>query len=120
MDVKQQPLITRNYLGIATVAGLPIRLADLARAHDDKGLSIDELAERIPILTRDQIREAVDYYRKHGDPCEANIRKQQQAKMQKWLAEKFAEKGNWLPTIAGKWPGDESDEEIAALLEELS
>jgi hypothetical protein len=28
--------------------------------------------------------------------------------------------GSWLDAIRGKWPGDESDEEVFAALEELS
>lgn len=35
-------------------------------------------------------------------------------------AEREQPSGSWLDEIWGKWPGDESDEEIARLVEEIS
>lgn len=120
MPALDNPVITRDYRGMATVAGTPMRVADLARAHDERGLSVEQLHEKIQFLTVEQIQAALDYYHKHGDPCEAKIRAEQDRANKEWLDEQFKAKGNWLPKVWGKWPGDESDEEINAALEELS
>jgi uncharacterized protein (DUF433 family) len=121
MSSKAKPLITRGFRGVAMVAGTPIRVAELARAYDQRGLSVEQLQEKIQFLTAAQIRQAIDYYHEHGDPCEEGLRQESLRDLEHLRALHGHPTGaDFKESVWGKWPGTESDEELLCALEELS
>ncbi|MGH2562818.1 MAG: DUF433 domain-containing protein [Thermomicrobiales bacterium] len=55
------------------IAGHRIRVQDVAIWHETMGMSVDEILEQVPTITRADVHAALAYYWDHRDKIDAEI-----------------------------------------------
>jgi uncharacterized protein (DUF433 family) len=110
--------------GTAYIAGLPVRVTDIVRIKHQNHMSPEQIQAAVPIVSLSQVYAALDYYRTHRaaiDTAETRRSDEMEAVLSRLSSRNKPAAGqNWVSLIAGKWPGDETDAEIAAALERIS
>jgi uncharacterized protein (DUF433 family) len=116
--------IELNAKGVAYIAGLPFRVTDIARMKQQENMTPEQIQSAVPMLSLAQIYAALAYYYTHQDEIDdAEAHRQQEVET---ILSRLGPRHqpptgqNWLSLVAGKWPGDETDEEISAALERMS
>lgn len=61
--------------GKACIAGSRIRVQDIARKHEQGGMSADAIADELPGITLADIYAALSYYHSHRDEIAEEIRR---------------------------------------------
>jgi uncharacterized protein (DUF433 family) len=116
--------IELNAKGVAYIAGFPFRVTDIARMKQQENMTPEQIQSLVPILSLAQIYAALAYYYAHQkeiDDAEAHRQHEVETILSLLGSRHQPPAGqNWLSLVAGKWPGDETDEEINAALERMS
>jgi uncharacterized protein (DUF433 family) len=63
--------------GKARIAGHRIRVVDVVRWHEHRGMSADEIVSQFPSLTLADVHTALAYYFDHVDEIQAEMRDEQ-------------------------------------------
>ena len=116
--------IALNEQGVAYVAGLPMRVSDIVRMKQEHQLTPEQIQAAAPVLSLAQIYAALAYYYAHQaeiDAAEARRHEEVESVLSRLRPNHQPPEGhNWLSLVVGKWPGDETDEEVNAALERIS
>jgi uncharacterized protein (DUF433 family) len=113
-----------NEQGVPYISGLPLRVSDVVRMKQERNMTPEQIQEAATLLSLAQIYAALAYYYAHQDEMDAAKARQNEA-VASVLARlntrhQAPEGQNWLSLVVGKWPGNETDEEIDAALERIS
>ena len=116
--------IALNEQGVAYIAGLPLRVSDIVRMKQERHMTPEQILAAAPVLSLAQIYAALAYYYAHQeeiDAAEAHRHEAVDSLLSRLQPRHLPPAGqNWLSLVMGKWPGDETDEEIIAALERIS
>ncbi len=132
----QYPHIRLGEQGAPSIVGTTMTIVELVTAMRANRWNPDDLRGEYPFLAMSQIHSALAYYWDHQEALEPAIERQaglveeirRCAEESKPVIRELDPAGLRQPqdpstgisAIIGRWPGDESDDEIFAALDELS